>query len=376
MKTFPTIYARGNNKKILTWSITVDGTTFSVTAGQQDGKKVTAKPTLCTPKNVGRSNATTAEDQALLEAEAKWEKKIKSGGYWENVDDIDKVTFIEPMLAKKLEDRRSKIDISKGLIVQLKFNGMRCIATKDGLFTRTGERYASVPHIEGSLISFFAMFPDAVLDGELFNMELREQLNEIAKLIRRTEHFTPEHFAKTEKLVRYYVYDGWGFGAEESDPYKKRKLMIDTTNFSCPYIMPVEDEMVYSWEQLDAVYQTFVADNHEGAIARIPDSPYERKRTNNLLKIKPCLDDEFEIISIEEGQGNWSGVAKIVGLKTKDGKFFNATFKGTMAEALECLQNKSQWIGKIVTIQFNGMTGLNCPQYAQFDYKNCLKGDR
>lgn len=45
---------------------------------------------------------------------------------------------------------------------------MRCVATKNGLFTRKGEKYISVPHIEEALKPFFDKHPESVLDGELF----------------------------------------------------------------------------------------------------------------------------------------------------------------------------------------------------------------
>ena len=44
------------------------------------GMKLTQdKPTTSTAKNIGRSNETTNSEQAVLEAMAKWEKKLKEG---------------------------------------------------------------------------------------------------------------------------------------------------------------------------------------------------------------------------------------------------------------------------------------------------------
>jgi hypothetical protein len=47
-----------------------------------------------------------------------------------------------------------------------------------------------------------------------------------------------------------------------------------------------------------------------------------------------------------------------------------------MEDAAYFLTVKDQWIGKEVTVQFNGYTGLGTPQFAQLDYKNLVKGDR
>jgi ATP-dependent DNA ligase len=100
---------------------------------------------------------------------------------------------------------------------------------------------------------------------------------------------------------------------------------------------------------------------------------YVHKRDKNLLKYKPMQDAEFKILDIKEGQGNWSGKAKIITVEMDNGKVFDAVFKGSMEEAAKCLRDKNDWIGKTVTIYFFGYTGLNCPQYAQFDYNNCIK---
>lgn len=370
----PTLYKRASTGKIQEWVVEVRENTFRTISGAQGFKTVTSDWTVVPGKNLGRSNETTPTEQALLEAQALWDKKKKSGGYWESVEDIDQKKFIEPMLAKNLSDYKARIDPSQGLIVQIKFNGMRAIATRDGLFSRKGEKYLAVPHIEKALGPFFKMYPDAVLDGELFNLELREQLNEIAKLIRRTVHLTPRHFEDSERLVRYYVYDGYnGSIGGPSVDYYTRKKNLNLAIARIPYLEDVRDFHVKSWEGLDQVYQSFLEDKHEGAIIRIPTASYENKRSKNLLKYKPEDDAEFKILDVKEGKGNWSGKAKIVSLEMPDGRQFDSTFKGTMEDAEECLKNREEWIGKIVSIKYNGLTGLGCPQFAQFDYRNCLK---
>jgi hypothetical protein len=82
-------------------------------------------------------------------------------------------------------------------------------------------------------------------------------------------------------------------------------------------------------------------------------------------------------VDINEGTGNWSGKAKIISLRSVDGKLtFDASFKGTMEQAEQVLRDKDKWLDKVVTICYNGLTGLGTPQFAQFDINNCIKGDR
>jgi hypothetical protein len=74
-KVFPVLYKYSTKGVAQQWQIIVDGDSFYSIDGQVGGKLTTSAPTICKPKNVGRSNETTAEQQSLLEAEAKFLKK-------------------------------------------------------------------------------------------------------------------------------------------------------------------------------------------------------------------------------------------------------------------------------------------------------------
>lgn len=384
---YPTLYARTSTGAIQVWWMEVDGHRYRSISGQIDGAKVESGWTEAEAKNVGKTNATTAEHQAQNEVENKYKKQLKSGGYWKRVEDIDQVRFFECMLAKNFDAYRDDIDWKKGVGMQIKYNGARCIATKDGLFSRKGEKYVSVPHIEKALKPFFTRFPDAVLDGELFNWRLRQNLKELMKLVRKTVHITPNDLEESEKKVRFYVYDGFGFGAKQSDGYQARKSAIDYAFFHEKFawryeniIEPVPTWVEHSEAKLEIRYQSFLNDKQEGAIIRLPDQPYENKRSKFLLKYKPVDDAEFRFLSAQEGkvkgQVETVTVQRIDGKKFFDGTdTFDANFKGTDAEAKAFLTNHSHLIGKIVTIYYNGLTGYGKPNYGQFDINNYDKGN-
>ncbi len=377
MKSFPTLYSRTSTGAIQTWQIIVEGDQFYVIAGQQDGKKVTSEPTVCEAKNVGRANATTPQEQALSEAQSKWDKKIKLG-YTTDVTKIDSsISFVEPMLAKNFEDRLDKIDWNEGVFVQNKYNGARCVATYENgrvvLKTRKGEEYISVSHINKDLEKFFADYPSAVLDGELFSYEYRQKLNELMSIVRKTKKITPDDLQKSEEMVCYYIYDCYNIGpaTDVCVKYSSRKKRLDELlpKYS-KYYRKVETELAHSLDEVRAIFNKYVDDGQEGVIVRVPHSPYEHKRSSFLLKWKPLEDSEAVIVDIQEGSGNWSGTGKIITLKWND-KIFNATFKGTMEEGAKFLKDKKNWIGKEVKFQYNGLTGLSVPNYARVDISNC-----
>jgi ATP-dependent DNA ligase len=371
-----TLYCRDTMGRIRVWRMEIEGNKYRTIAGLMDGELVVSEWTVAKGKNVGRSNETSAEEQAAKEVENKYKKQRKTG-YFDDIDEVDTVQYVEPMLAKLYRDYAAKIDFSKECwIAQCKFNGMRCIATKNGLFTRKGEKYMTCQHIEESLKPFFEEHPDAVLDGELFNEEYRQQLNEISKLIRKTVHITQSDLDQCAKLVKYYVYDGYGFeNYDQNHPYDVRKNWIDIGVSGSNVIQLVESHQIESVESLNKVYSSYVDAGHEGIMLRNCVMPYENKRSKYLLKVKPEDDSEAEILNIIEGEGNWSGSGKTITLKWND-KVFDASFKGSYEQAVEFLNRKDEWIGKTVTFLYNGLTGLGTPNFARIDINNCVKGDR
>ena len=376
--SLPILYARGNNGKILEWQIEVDGNKFRMITGARDAKKVASKWTICKAKNVGRANATTPEKQALSEAQSKWDKKLKAGGYWESIKDIDKSKFVEPMLANHFVDRKGKIQWP--VMVDRKYNGMRQITHSQGQFTRKGEQVVSAPHILVRVSHLFDAQPDLVLDGELYNHDYRYELNEIIKLVRKTKNVSPADLKASEEKVDYYVYDGYGFtldGVEitEETPCSQRRAALKKLLKGIKDVVVVDFEWAKDEAELMKIYQSYVDDGYEGAIVRL-DGAYEHKRSNNLLKVKPEDDDEGTIVDITDGNGNWAGAAYNVTIKMKNGKQFDAVFTGPYGKRAEILKNKNQWIGKEVTYTYIGFTGLGTPNSGRINPKNCFKGDR
>lgn len=395
LNVFPTLYSRASTGKPQQWIIVVDGSSYFTMSGQVDGAITKSKPTHCKGKNSGKKNATTDREQALKDAQSKFDKQLRSGGYFESIEEIDNISFLKPMLAKNYVDRKAKLKWP--MIFQCKFNGGRCIAKANGLWTREGEKIVSVPHIEEALKPFFEEYPDAYLDGELFNYDLRLYLNKLMKLIRRQVNLTPEHFKESKEKVKYYIYDGYDFGEDfaKNIEYQFRKKQLDELIKDIPYAVPVESIIVNNEEELEKEYQKLLADDQEGCILREPDSGYDNnKRSWNLLKHKPKDDAEFLLLDVSEGSGDWAGKAKIVHLQMDDGREFNGSFKGNMEEAAEFLadvvedhrrlslltpaeraddsivRQTTKYINKKYTIYYNGLTGYGIPNYARYDY-NC-----
>ena len=376
---YPTLYSRTSTGAVQTWKVEVEGDKYRFHTGQKTGARIVSDWTICEGKSTGKANATSGDAQAQKEAKAAMTKKLKSGGYWENEADIDKVRFFEPMLAYKFVDYKDTVTYPT--MLDRKYNGGRVVANREGLKTRKGETYITIVHIWNALADLFVQFPDLVLDGEGYNHEYRFKLNECMSLLRKTKKATPADIAAAEKVIQYYVYDGYGFTVNGKTITKEtgcleRRQALKILLKDVPYVVVVPFFIVKSEDDLMKLYDDFVADGYEGGIIRTIDAEYQNKRTKDLLKVKPTDDDEFEVVNVEAGTGNWAGKAKRITFRMKNGNVFGGAFKGNMEQAEKFLKEKNKWIGQTVTVNYNGLTGLGTPNYAQLDINNCIKNDR
>ena len=135
-----TLYHKSKTDAIVQWDIWTEGAVICTKYGQIGGKMQTARKT-ATPKNVGRANATTAEEQAILEAKAMHKKRLDAK-YSLTIEDAKKEVFL-PMLAGSFDKRKDKVVYP--VDVQPKLDGVRCLAYWDGdsvkLMSRGGKQW-------------------------------------------------------------------------------------------------------------------------------------------------------------------------------------------------------------------------------------------
>jgi ATP-dependent DNA ligase len=214
-----------------------------------------------------------------------------------------------------------------------------------------------------------------------YGNDLRQQLNEISKLIRKSKHVEAADLAESEKKVRFYIYDGYNFTGksdvlDEDASYRERKNWIDKGVIPLSkYFVEVQTTIVKSEADMLKAFQNLLEDQQEGGILRNLDGGYEHKRSKNLVKVKSEDDDEGVILDITDGDGNWKGAATNVTLKWKN-KQFDAVFKGSYETRAKILKEKKNWIGKEVTFLYMGLTGPGTPNYGRVDPDNCFKSDR
>ena len=95
------------------------------------------------------------------------------------------MNIIKPMLAYSVG--KKEINWDELVFIQPKLDGVRCIFTKDGAYSRAGNTFKNLEHIEKYLKGFFYAYPDAILDGELYNHALKKDFEKIISLVRKTK---------------------------------------------------------------------------------------------------------------------------------------------------------------------------------------------
>lgn len=346
-----TLYKRNVNGSINQWTVCCEENKYWTEYGQVGGVLTKSDVVVAQPKSIGKSNETSAEEQALKEVQSLISFKLKSENYVHNIEDVDVITFQPPMLAKVYDEHYTK-EIE---FIQPKLDGIRCnMHYRNGeveAISRKNNPFYTVEHIKRSLEEVLKTNPSIHLDGELYNHLLHDSFNSIVSLVKK-QKINEEQEKRIVSLVRYNVYDLW----DDNNPnmtFEERFNLIDRLLTNIPNVDIVHTISVEDEEEVEKYFRYFVSNGYEGAILRT-NGKYEHKRSKNLLKYKKFDDDEFEILDICEGKIKDVGEYAIVLLR--DGQTCKATLGFSDDICNEMLANKENYIGKLATVRFFGYT--------------------
>lgn len=382
-----TLYKRDKKGKVRAWTIEHDDKSYWTISGiHPDGKMTKTAPTFVEAKNVGRANETTVEQQVELEVKSKIQYQIDHGFTYEIPAEEREFAV---SLADKYVDRLEKGKIDFPYVVEPKLDGVRCyIKLVDGkvtMWSRGNKEFKSVPHLTENrfIIEFFKKYPDAILDGELYNHELKNDFNKIVSLVKKTKP-TDADLEESKKIVEYHCFDSY-YPSEPELNYVQRKVKVgeiisdirgtdvlfNETYVSCEEVKVVglllvqqKENNEYGWwlnvvqteEKADEYLENQLKLGYEGIMLKKYDVPYFFGRSFDMLKYKRFKDAEFKIVDIEDGKGNKKGKATDVICVDENGTEFKAGVTGTEEFASEMFTNKEVYIGKIATIKYQELT--------------------
>lgn len=360
-----TLFKVHSNGKVGDWVITVtdnqDGTALMERAATKvlGGKPVVTPTEYTQGKNIGRANETTALEQAVLEAEARYKKQLDKGYVVEQPEEGAAVTnslgFVKPMLAQPIEKVKGW---TYPVYASAKLDGNRMLATvKDGevvLYSRQG-KVLDIFHIKDILQRHYELgaWDGTTLDGEVYVHG--KTLQEINSLIKKPK---PESMT-----LGFFIYD-----CISSEPYPNRlKFIKKVTEGLDPEFVCRQPTFIFNTdEQVNEFHAKNLSQGYEGTMLRWGDFGYEDgKRSKSLMKKKDFQDAEFEIFDVSKGKpkildGETLEQA-IYHCRTKDGKEFTCTAPGTMYEKHEAWVIRESAIGRQLTVKYFNYTDDGVP---------------
>ncbi|ALM02495.1 ATP-dependent DNA ligase [Klebsiella phage vB_KpnM_KB57] len=413
-----TLYALNKDGSFQCWKVFIAGNQVVVEFGKVGGKKQ-QKVTTCEPKNVGRSNETTAEQQALAEAVSKWEKQVRLG-YRDDTSKLEQEENFSPMLAHDAT-KRSK-SIVYPAYVQPKLDGVRALVTLDAdgfpQFNSRGNKLYPVPldsELSEQVKSLSEHSGFDKFDGELYIHGLSlQKIVALAKKWRTPEQIEEEiekdyqsDLKRHQKAIdngedswkdfdgdvysvaiepvkdvdryggyssldlEYHIFDipcsnkPWMINDGISDYTDKEcryKDLMDTDHFTsvikADKINVVQGNVFDTEDEVKQSIGHFMQQGFEGAIIRNFKGVYEfGQRSSDLQKWKLFQDGEAKVLdSVEDKNGEG-----VLLCEEKDGTRFNCKMKGTHAERSQ--ERMLLLVGKFINFTFQARTDDGVPQF-------------
>jgi len=275
--------------------------------------------------------------------------------------------MIKPMLAYKVD--KKPIDWSENVFMQPKLDGVRCVIklgdnNEVQAFSRTGKPWLNIAHITNSLHYFFTQNPDTILDGELYNHDLRDDFEKIISLVRKQKP-TPSDKAEASKLVQFHCYDY--IETVMNQPYGYRMNQLAESDMYSYCVKYVPTKQVLCDKGAKVIHGANLHKGYEGSILRL-DKPYQQKRSYNLQKFKDFQDTEALIVGYEEGKGKREGTLGKFLMQDDDGnKFGCPPGKGYNYAALtDILDNIGDYIGQRATFTYFERTQYGSYRHPMF----------
>lgn len=311
---------------------------------------------ICKPKNVGKSNETSASSQAAIEATALIKDKLTKG-YFLSIDELNSSGgTILPMLAKDFTKEQKKVDWSN-CYVQPKLDWMRALAKivnwNTTLISRQGKPITTVPHIIKSFNDWAKKnnFKDNVFDWELYAHWFTFQEN-----MEMVKKYTPWI---TDKYIKFCMYDIVSKKSFKNRFILEQVLMGLPNQVSYPdsNIEFVESFPISSIDRLKIRHLENLDNWYEGSIVRWWDEWYKPNwRSSNLLKYKDFIDMTSKVIDVIP-----SDARPLQWVLVCEG--FKANLKFSHQEREDILKFKEKYIWQTAEIRFFEYTDGWLPRF-------------
>lgn len=368
----PQLYIRDKLGRLSFWRVYVKDDSIYSESGIDGGKIKCSPGKKALPKNVGKANQTTANDQALLEAFSLWKKK-QDAQYHEkdqltgdNDTEKKEVSYfrsLRPALAQSYDKCKHQLKLPFG--ISEKIDGIRAIGflenNKVELVSRNGKAYFWMAKLREELQDFMNIHSDIAIDGELYNHQMT--FSQISSIVKKGN---TKSCSQGDDLIEYWIFDLFMCDTKYTDRMIKlkewekihRKKYPEPSRLKFIYYDTITDH-----EQVKAKCEEYMANGFEGAILRNLNALYKLKhRSADLQKYKQFNDTEYQVVDMEQGSGLETGCAIYI-CEIPEGTKFSVRPKGTHEERKEIFKNKDEYIGKMLTVRYQELSEYNVPRF-------------
>ena len=268
----------------------------------------------------------------------------------------------KPMLAYPVSDK--PIDYDNKISMQPKLDGVRCVIQYDNsevkAYSRTGKPWLNIEHILFNLKPWFILNPDIVLDGELYNHDLRDDFNKIISLVRKSKPTDQDRLDAAE-LTQFHCYDI----IDETKTFEERNRFITQVVPHNHCVFHVKTQAVATESLAKVVHQQNLDNGYEGSILRTNDV-YACKRSHNLRKFKDFHDAEAEITGWVEGKGKRIGTIGKFTAVDSEGNEFGMPVMDKFKILQANFETMKDWVGETATFTYFERTKANSYRHPLF----------
>ena len=251
-----------------------------------------------------------------------------------------------------------KLSGNEKIFISRKLNGTRCAFVGDRCMTRQNKEYKGLDHIVADLQKLVGK--DTFVDGELLYKN-KEGLSDSEAFQKGTGIAMSKGDKSDLKLVIFDMFpldEFWSGKSKESYSNRKKQIVelgekikiLGTDNLEIVQMCYEGYDHSEIWKWLDYAEQH----DWEGIILNL-DTPYECKRTKNLIKVKKFYTYDLEVVGIEEGTGRNKGTLGALVVKYKNNTV-NIGSGFTDEERGYYWNNQDEIIGRVIEVKYKEIT--------------------
>ncbi len=238
-----------------------------------------------------------------------------------------------------------------------KLNGSRCIKLENKLYTRSGKEYVGCNHIIDDINNIFSS--DYVIDGELVYRNTEgltdsEAFQKGVGIANSKAESKPELMLVIFDIIPVNEFNN-GISTDtyltrKSKLLKFKKLLDKAENLRLVDIFYEGTDQSEIWRWLDNAEDM----GYEGIMINL-DSPYECKRTKNLIKVKKFFTYDLKVTGYEEGTGRNKNKLGALIVEFKDNTVkVGSGFSDTDRKNL--WNNRENLCGKLIEVKYKEIT--------------------